>query len=250
MKKLVLSLTFTIVAAFAVAQCTPNTSYTQPGNYPAVLDVAWVDSSYSMTVTNVVPLDTTVILFGFIPVDVVVDSVVIQSINGIPQGYSTACSPSNCVYLGGTKGCFKISGTTSNPSMVGIYPLRVITKTYAKLKASGAAQAPQIDTVKSYSLEIKKAIPSGIETVLASEGVVMFPNPTNGAITVRATLKDAVMADVVVYSILGKVVSAERVTVSNGMLNNTIDLSGKQAGLYFVEIRTDKQRISRKISLK
>ena len=243
---------FAIVASISCyAQCTPNPIYTATGNYPKTLDVAWVDSSYSMVITSVVPLDTTVLVSG-IPINVTIDSVVVKKLSGMPVGYTTQFNPANGNFKGGTKGCVLISGTTSDESLVGIHPLEIYTKTYAHTKVFGTsvAQKPQLDTVRSYYLEIKSATPTGVLNYSTSTRLQVYPNPTEGLFTTRAFFNEAKKATIKVYNILGGLIVDETVVIANNTLNYPVDLSGAKAGIYFLEINTGKEKFTQKVILK
>lgn len=222
----------------AIAQCNPNTSYTQPGNYPAALDTAWVDSTYAMTITSVVPQDTSSGIF-----DVIIDSVIILNTIGLPSGYTTTCNPINCVYLGGSTGCFKIQGTTSNPAAVGSYPLKVVNKIFAHLdNIFETPLTPQVDTLKTYTLHIKKATSTvGIQEQSLDESILVFPNPSDGQFTLGAFVGDERFATILIYDELGRIVLSETTLVSNGKINYTANLLGKNKGLYFIEIRSERK---------
>ncbi|TAL59145.1 MAG: T9SS type A sorting domain-containing protein [Bacteroidetes bacterium] len=249
MKKIVLTLSMVALTLGIFAQCTPNPIYTDNGNWPKILDVAWVDSNYTMVVTHVVPLDTTVMISG-IPVDVVVDSVKIINFTGLPVGYNYTCNPNNCAFMGGTIGCTTVSGTTNNQALVGIHPLQIFTKTYSHLWLFGTVNAPQLDTVKSYYLEIKSASTTGIYNISTGADLKLYPNPSQGFFTASVFLKETNNAVVKIYNTLGEIVNNESIRVTNNTLTHLVDLSDSNPGIYFMEISTSKETIRQKVLLK
>jgi hypothetical protein len=93
--------------------CTPNPLYTGSGIWPDTItnmDPACIGASYQMDFTINVPDDTIISGFTFI-----IDSVILNSISGLPAGFSYACSPANCRFLGNASSCFIVTGTPTVP---------------------------------------------------------------------------------------------------------------------------------------
>lgn len=94
----------------AHAQCTNETTETEPGIYPAELPDACVNTEYDQTAQFVVPNDTTVFSFS-----ISIDSAEIKNITGLPAGLNYSCHNAECrvVNSGGdvSHGCFRIEGT-------------------------------------------------------------------------------------------------------------------------------------------
>ncbi|GAB4408874.1 MAG: hypothetical protein OHK0039_12220 [Bacteroidia bacterium] len=119
----VLLLTVGLSYALQAQVCTPDTAYTAPGVYPLSLPEACAGAFYDMTITVVVPPDTTA--FG---ISATIDSVVLSAVNGIPAGVSYSCVTPNCRFLGGTSGCVRVSGIPTTP---GSYSIDLVTTYYA-----------------------------------------------------------------------------------------------------------------------
>jgi hypothetical protein len=107
----------TATATLAVAQvCTPNPNAIDIGDpgeiWPPEFDVAYTcTSSYSQTVTAIVPPSLQILPGVFATV---VDYT-INTVTGLPPGFSFACNPGSCVYPASTSGCVVLTG---NPSGV------------------------------------------------------------------------------------------------------------------------------------
>jgi len=101
-----------------VAQCTPVTTYTQPGLYPDSLPDGTVAQFYSEDITFVLPLDTQGFAFT---------NFEIQSITGMPFGLSWQCNNTagGCNYDPAVSqyGCVNFSGV---PLLAGTYTLDVL----------------------------------------------------------------------------------------------------------------------------
>lgn len=107
-------------AIHASAQCVPDASITQPGIYPDTttnLPVGTAGVFYSSDIQLKVITDTFASGFNVDVVDITVNSV-----SGLPAGFSYACTPSSCVFPGGSNGCIRLSGSNPTP---GTYNLTV-----------------------------------------------------------------------------------------------------------------------------
>ncbi|MBN8695092.1 MAG: T9SS type A sorting domain-containing protein [Bacteroidetes bacterium] len=78
----------------------------------------------------------------------------------------------------------------------------------------------------------------------ATAVLTIYPNPSNGIITI--TTNNAIDATVFVYNVLGKLIATKQL---NGISSNTIDLSAQANGSYFVVFKTDKETITKKITI-
>lgn len=77
---------------------------------------------------------------------------------------------------------------------------------------------------------------------ILSQNISVFPNPTNEQFEVRNTLETPI--SVSVYTILGKQVQTKENTQ---LKNQTVSLSNLNSGVYLVEIKSDTQRIIKKL---
>ena len=116
MKKIFLSmLTFAVTATVAMAQvCTPNPNAVDidgPGEiWPPEFQVAYTcTSSYTQNITALVPA-TIEALPGLV---CTVADYTINTVTGLPAGFTFACNPGSCIYPGGSSGCVVIAGDPS-----------------------------------------------------------------------------------------------------------------------------------------
>lgn len=79
------------------------------------------------------------------------------------------------------------------------------------------------------------------ETEFENENVVIYPNPTNGIININAYN----INEVSIYNLVGQ--NVETMTIDND--NCMIDLSDYNSGVYFININTGKEIITKKIIL-
>ncbi|MEX0811734.1 MAG: PKD domain-containing protein [Chitinophagales bacterium] len=138
MKRFILTF-FSLTLFFALrgfAQC-PDPSITADGFHPQPEDLPCIinnGTAYSETVQVNVPasFDTTLPLIG--PTTVTIDSIRIDSINNRPTGIAYSCTPSDCVFEGGSAGCVTFSGSTTDPAMD--YVLEIYATAWVKVAGS------------------------------------------------------------------------------------------------------------------
>jgi hypothetical protein len=115
MKKLVLTLLgIGMSAGMAIGQvCSPDPNAVDEGDpgeiWPPEFQVAYTcTSSYAQDITAIVP--ATVNELGF---DLTVIDYTINTVSGLPPGFTFSCNPATCVYPGGTSGCVVVAGDPS-----------------------------------------------------------------------------------------------------------------------------------------
>ena len=123
--------------------CVPDTAGNSQGVFPATLPNACLNENYQATVTVRVPADTNIVVGGN-PFFALIDSQVINAIQGLPPGITYSCQNSGCVILGGTESCILIAGSASQ---TGSYPIDVISTLYGTV--SGVPNT-LVDTQQAY----------------------------------------------------------------------------------------------------
>lgn len=187
MKQILLSI-LTVIATITVkAQCNPDTTFTQTGIYPpgatswdpsqpALMPNAMESKSYSEVVNIKSPKDTTVVVGG-IPINVTIDSLVFNTITGLPTSMSYQCDNSRCFWAGGDNGCFTISGTPTSGE-AGTYNIQIEALGWADIGAGPQSQIILFDL----KLEVDPFI--GINEDLIAESFKIVPNPIRSSATV------------------------------------------------------------------
>ena len=74
--------------------------------------------------------------------------------------------------------------------------------------------------------------------------LVIYPNPTSGMLTIK-TRQINTSAQLTVVDLRGQIVYNDFV----GNTTETIDLSGLQTGVYFVQINTGEQIVTKKVTI-
>ncbi len=79
----------------------------------------------------------------------------------------------------------------------------------------------------------------GMEETPAQTELTVYPNPTDGSITIDVQSADE-QVEVIVFDYTGRVVSTQKVNTENTSRTLQVDLSGEAAGLYFVQLRSSE----------
>jgi hypothetical protein len=121
------------------AQCTPDPGFTGEGISPDTatnMAPACVGVPYAETFTVHPPPDTIIAGFTF-----TINFMRIDSVVGLPAGFSYACSPANCTFPGGSTGCAIVTG---NPTLaqVGLHPLTIYGTTQVYHISLGTINQP------------------------------------------------------------------------------------------------------------
>lgn len=239
MKRLLLLFAATIITGLSAnAQCTPDPQYTDPGVYPdsaTGFPDACVGELYDLTITNVVPVDTTTMV-GPVAVTLSFDSAVVVSVTGLPPGFSHSCydaqnttsPPDQCAFEGGTTGCISITGTPQSGDE-GVYDLSIVVEVYLE----GATIPGATQTVDYYSIEVKPAGSCGVGINEATaENFRLFPNPVSESFTLNG-LDGSDIEHVSIVDATGKVVRTRNDVHATSLNLNVSDLT---EGVYFVKV--------------
>ena len=101
----------------------------------------------------------------------------------------------------------------------------------------------------NYGCNITCTLYDGMENCTESDRVEIYPNPTNGKLTIINNVKEGNIDKIYVYDNLGKIVDRYDVKDVDGS-RYEVDLSGRDGGVYFVKLIYDDRIITRKIIVK
>jgi len=237
MKKILLSLTVALVAAFSsqAQSCVPNPQYADStlGAWPDTIQNfpnATQNQFYSTDLNFKVPAAVTASLdpsgnfvgspiVGFVVTDVV----------GLPAGYNYVCNQSNCQYPGGANGCANVFGTTG---VTGTYDVVIkITATVAVTLVPGFPPTNVNQDTEFVGYKIVVGSAGTIEQIIAP--IIVSPNPANDVIKIEGISASMKASKVEITNIEGKIVASKEVANSS---NFSFDLAGMKAGIYFVNV--------------
>jgi hypothetical protein len=225
------------------AQCVPDTSITHnmPGIYPdsaTGLPHAFVGIPYSAVINVFVPVDT---VYNGLPA--VIQTITVTDVTGLPAGFTYVCTPSNCVFPGGTNACLLLQGPAPTVGMIGSYPILV------QLSIRGTVfGVPQTipDVVDNYTIVIEST--TGLWSVSNGTFAVKqnAPNPFSRQTNIPLNSKVNGKILLKVSDLLGNVVLSEEREVLRGINNLSLDAAKFEAGIYLYTISDGKNSVTRR----
>ena len=180
---------------------------------------------------------------------ILLDSLVITSITGLPAGIQYAQNPASGVYYGDSSGCIAFAGTTSNDS--GAYQLTfngyaVITTQSSGTQTFSLQQLTQIQDapVPVYYLNIinpgdscfPRPVVAGIAGIIQSSQLNVYPNPSTGIFNMELNSDKAITGQVLVTDVTGKTVYTQSLNTS-GFYKSVINLNNCANGLYLLQLK-------------
>lgn len=122
----------------------------------------------------------------------------------------------------------------------------LVGQTHARIKFQNKSGYGQLLYIDDVNVTVS---PVGLnESVVPETGVFVYPNPSQGLITVAGNFKPADKWNIKVYDLLGKVVYLE-----NGLSSSTnkfnLDLSNQNKGVYFIELANGSQKYTKRVSI-
>ena len=229
MKKLLL-FTFSIaIATISYGQCTPNTDFgDEPFGVAPDTIVNFVsgqvNSLYSQQIDLKVPFDG-----AFVGVPIMIDSVQVLSIEGLPAGLTLDCTGNAftpCTYLPGTEGCAVISGI---PTLAGNYDLTIILQIYSSF---GAIPFP----FEGYKIFIDGAVGLDPYDNLGFKMGNAIPNPAHMSATIAVDSKQNGIGEFRVFDLVGKEVFLKNVRLNQGSNKIIYNTSQLPEGVYIYRL--------------
>ena len=217
------------------AQCTPDPTLTGTGFSPAELPYSYVGTPYNQVLSFRAPLDTTA-MFNGTPVQVVIDSVVMLELRGMPANYGYECL-SRCAIPGGGSGCALLTGL-GDSSQVGAYRISIFLATYFHPQGT-TFKGSQIDSGDSYQFRI--FLPTGLGGIFPIDAPVeikAYPNPTKQNINFDlSSLPHHTNRTFSIIDALGRIINTGNFT--NNLIP-AIGVSDYKTGLYKCMIKTNE----------
>lgn len=251
MKKTLLSLfTFLSVSLVMAQNCTPDGAYTDVGVYPdsaTNMAVAYVGQAYSQTITVIAPADTCVqVLPAPLPcTSVPIDSIVVESVTGLPPGFTIMAENFNDLnfqFPGGSTSCMIVQGNPM-PGDEGTYPILVSGTSYATVAGLPQSQPYSVDY---YFIEVVN--PVGVNELVTNKFSINYiaPNPVRNIANIEFNMLSSNAVSIEVRNVLGELITSENVLASQGKNNYQIDASTMSNGLYFVRLKNGNEVLTKK----
>ncbi len=198
---------------------------------------------------------------GIFNSSIIIDSLVITSITGLPTGIAYAQNPASGVYYGDSSGCIAFAGTTANDS--GAYQLifsgyAVITTQSSGTHTFSLAQLAQIQDapVPVYYLNVinpgdscfPQPVVAGVSNLILASQLSIYPNPSNGMFSVELNTGKATTGDISISDVTGRIVYSQSFNTS-GLFKSIVTLNHCAQGLYLLQLKTAEGVVSKSISL-
>ena len=119
---------------------------------------AYLNNYYQTDFQVNIPSDTAFTLSGFGEIDLEIDYVTIEEIEGLPAGLSLDCSNISCTFFGGDFGCFSLSGTPTEP---GEYSLNLVVS--ASANWNGLPLTQTLDDLIQITLIVSACDDNGLD---------------------------------------------------------------------------------------
>ncbi len=226
------------------AQCTPNltgpASHINPDT-TINLPICVATIPYTADIQIFVTHDTTYLLTA-----VPITDFTLTSVMGLPAGFSYACVPTNCVFPGGTAGCFHISGTATD-GMAGTYPLTVVMTAHV---VYASFTIPIADTVRGYRIVIDSASHAGVPTLVGPAKFDVYqnaPNPFNGTTEIDYSSAMSGKVNLKVFNVLGSTVMNRTYDAKTGMNQVFINSKELAPGIYMYSLSNGIQTITKRM---
>lgn len=255
MKKFYIVVSIALLSLGANAQCVINQSvFAGPNDYGIVPDtiqnlpIAYVGTPYVTDLQIHVLQDTTTNLGTFPFQDFTIDSVV-----GLPAGFSYLPNPSNGVIPGGGYGCVGLTGNptqgqeTGGPANNGIYPITVYF-TAVVLVFNVPTEFPSTWTGYRVHIQNPTSVASNVSSYAFSV-VQNAPNPSDTRTEFKFTTPQGGDVEFVLYNMVGAVVKKTNLNTERGMNKYSLDTSVLPAGVYMYSFRSGDQIITRRMTV-
>jgi len=246
MKKTIFTLTLTIVAIFASAQCTPDPQYVGGGIYPDTitgLADAIVGQPYNQLITIITPPDTV-----FLGIPATIDNIDLTNVTGLPPNFTYECDPASCSFPGGTTKCANVYSTI-NPTIadIGLYPITFECIAYATVPLIGGTTLTFISG--GYAIEIVDNTTSVIHQFNSQTFTLkgIFPNPATNQAKIQfiSGKSDDIMFRI--YNLMGKLVYLKDIRSNRGLNSIDINISNFPDGIYMYSINNGETVLTKRM---
>lgn len=263
MTRLLLAFCFTWGAFFLAAQnCTPDMAYADStaGVYPlpydpvlnptgGITECAVIGENFEFTLTIVINDSLT-----YAGNTVALDSIVINSVAGLPAGVNYTCSPNNCHFLRNTIGCAKIAGVPTSSNPPGAYDLTIQGGAYVSglifpipITFPDANLAPGKYTIYVNGSANDPCAVASTKSLEGVVGLVTSPNPTSGIANIVVNSKTAGRFQFQVVDLYGQKIDSKQLDISIGENQLELDASQYPNGLYLLQLSNETGMVAQKM---
>jgi len=248
MKKTLLTLMLAISFVGAQAQCTPDPQFTLPGIYPdsvTGLPNAIVGQPYNEVITIVSPLDTSVVFVG-LTIPVVIQTIELTSVTGLPSSFSYDCATANCTFAGGSTSCAVL--ISPSPTVAEIGSHQIVMNTTTTVDAGTWGIQTQDDIIDYYYIEVTNAT-SVVNQFndFTFELKSIYPNPVQNTAKIQFISGNSVDVTFTVFNYLGEKIEERNISASRGVNDIEINANDYANGMYLYSINNGAQIVSKRM---
>lgn len=235
-------------------QCTVNSSvFAGPNDYGVLPDtitnlpIAYVGSPYSTDLQVHVAADTVTSLGTFPIVHIAIDSIA-----GLPQGFSYATNPSTGIFPGGSYGCFGVTGTAvsgqeiGGPLLNGTYPIVVYATAVVNILS---VQTDFPIVFNGYRVVVQAASSVTSSDLIRFSVLPPAPNPSDLYTEFRYTVPSNGPVEFALYNMVGAVVVQQNLIAEKGANRFTLETATLPPGIYMFAFRQGGLAITRRITV-
>jgi len=199
---------------------------------------------YAQNATVVIPLDTTVPVFGTVHYSHI-DLQTSSNNYGLPGGLHLTGTPTTLKFPGNSASCMEIYGTPSATVTPGTYTLTFVLSVYTT--ETGNVYPITTYTVGYYKITINAAL--GIESNKNYELNVMqnSPNPVINNTAIKFTAATEGKAKMSVYNIAGQKIVEKEFIAQHGDNSYDFDATTLDSGIYIYAIKLNGQKQIRRM---
>ena len=170
----------------------------------------------------------------------------------------TAAGAFNIVTVGATGADVQFNGSTSanyttltwdfgdlTPTVTGVNPLHTYT-TNGTFTVTITAVGPCGTDVTTLTVLISGI---GVDENGILNALEIYPNPSRGQFTVDIIVQENTTLDIRVVSLQGQILYSQNFGTVQGGFNETIRLENAAAGVYLLQITTDKGAVTRRVTI-
>lgn len=248
MKKTLITLMLAIAFVGAQAQCTPDPQFTLPGIYPdsaTGLPNAIVGQPYNEVITIVSPLDTSVVFVG-LTIPVVIQTIELTSVTGLPSSFSYDCATANCTFAGGSTSCAVL--ISPSPTVAEIGSHQIVMNTTTTVDAGTWGIQTQDDIIDYYYIEVTNAT-SVVNQFndFTFELKSIYPNPVQNTAKIQFISGNSADVTFTVFNYLGEKIEERNISASRGVNDIEINANDYANGMYLYSINNGAQIVSKRM---
>ncbi|MCC6723885.1 MAG: T9SS type A sorting domain-containing protein [Saprospiraceae bacterium] len=263
MTRFLLAFCLSAFASMLAAQnCNPDLTYADStaGVYPkpyeptltpngGITECAVIGQPFEFTFTIVINDTLTYSGLSF-----PLDSVLVTSVSGLPQGVNYTCDPPNCHFLGNTIGCAKLSGVPTSGNTPGAYDLLIGGSAYVNgsvfplpISFPDANLAPGTYTIHLNASSSDPCAATATKDISKQVSIKTVPNPAQGESQIKINSQISGQFQFQVVDLLGNRIQQRQLNLVFGENTVNLDASELSNGFYLLMLSNERGQVTQKL---